>query len=78
MSRNQRFSFMSMARPFTPTMANPSGAIHYEARLQLIYCYPLPPFSGIALPLSIVLSNNNAYEIALSNNNQLDISLSNV
>ncbi len=66
MNRNRKFAMMSMGRPFVPQFAQPDGHIDYDARLMLIYCYPLRVFPPAVPPITVAVSDALAYDVSLS------------
>ena len=68
MTADDRFSLLSIGRPFTPTMAAPSGSIVAAARQQLIYTLRLvvivvAPFDSLIFDVANWTSSivNDAY-----------------
>ncbi len=75
-TRNQRFAMMSTARPFSPTMALPTGAIGRRARQQLIYLYPLRFFPPAVPPVTAMVSDALVYSVDIVDTTVYSVTLS--
>lgn len=76
MNRDRKFATLSMGRPFTPSFAQPSEPFSYEARLMLVFCYPLRVFPPAVPPVIAVISDALAYGVSVSDAAAYTVTLS--